>query len=80
MSDRKQKLKGTVVSTKMQKTIVVEVLRYKKHPRYKKYIRVSKRYKAHSENPEIREGDHVVIMSGRPLSRGKKWVVEERHT
>jgi len=70
-----QKLRGTVVSTKMQKTVVVAVTRLAKHPKVKKYIRVTKRYKAHSEDPGIEVGDIVTIVLSRPLSRDKRWQV-----
>jgi len=56
-----QRLKGTVVSTKMAKTVVVAVTRLKKHPRYKKYFRVTKKYKAHDEQETSKEGDTVIL-------------------
>lgn len=68
-----QTLDGTVVSTKMNKTIVVEVTRLKKHPRYHKYIRVTKRYKAHCEDSAIQEGARVTIRLTKPISRHKRW-------
>lgn len=73
-----QKIKGIVVSNKMAKTIVVEVTRLKKHPKYHKFMKITKRYKAHSENPEIAIGDKVVIVSTRPISREKRWKVSEK--
>ena len=69
-----QTFKGKVISNKMQKTVVVEVARLKKHPIYKKYIKLSKRYKAHVEEP-IEEGRTVIIESTKPMSKDKKWVV-----
>ncbi len=73
-----QKMKGVVVSTKMAKTVVVEVARLKKHPIYKKFMRITKRYKAHNENPNVAVGDRVVMVSTRPISKEKRWrVVEE---
>lgn len=75
MTERIQKLKGTVVSTKMQKTAVVEVTRLKKHPKYKKYFRVTKRYKAHNEDESLKAGDKVTIESARPISKEKRWVI-----
>lgn len=66
---------GKVVSAKMQKTVVVVVNRLKEHPRYKKRYVVSKRYKAHNENPEVKEGDTVLIEETRPISRDKRWRV-----
>jgi len=68
-------LKGTVVSTKMAKTVVVAVTRLKKHPRYKKYFRVTKKYKAHDEQETSKEGDTVILESTRPLSKGKRWKI-----
>ncbi len=71
-------LKGTVVSDKMTKTVVVEVLRLKKHTMYKKYYKVSTRYKAHDEKGEYHTGDVVMIRETRPLSRTKRWIVIEK--
>jgi small subunit ribosomal protein S17 len=61
------------MSDKMDKTVVVEVVRFKVHPVYKKYVRVRKRYKAHDEKNEYRVGDRVEIMEHRPLSRHKRF-------
>ncbi len=71
-------LKGTVVSDKMTKTVVVEVVRLKKHAMYKKYFKVSSRYKAHDEKGEYHTGDVVVIRETRPMSKTKRWVVVEK--
>jgi len=71
-------LKGTVVSDKMTKTVVVEVARLKKNPKYKKYYKVSARYKAHDEKGEYHTGDIVFIRESRPLSKTKRWVVTEK--
>ena len=69
-----QTLKGKVVSNKMQNTIVVEVVRLTRHPLYGKYMKISKRYKAHT--PEsIPEGTVVMIRSTRPISKDKRWEV-----
>ncbi|MEK7512774.1 MAG: 30S ribosomal protein S17 [Patescibacteria group bacterium] len=68
-------LKGTIVSDKMQKTRVVEIMRLVRHPRYHKYYTVSRRFKAHDEKNEYRTGEVVIIGEGRPLSRGKRWVI-----
>jgi len=65
--------KGTVVSNKMEKTIVVRVDRIKFHPRYGKKVKVSKRYKVHCVNPEVKEGDKVIFVECRPLSHDKRW-------
>ena len=64
-------LTGRVVSTKMQKTIAVEIERLQKHPTYGKYIRRTTKLLAHDEKSESREGDKVVISPCRPLSRRK---------
>lgn len=71
----KKKLKGIVVSDKMQKTAVVSVDRYVKHPKYKKYIKRSKRYKAHDENKQYKVGDRVIIQETRPISKDKHFEV-----
>jgi small subunit ribosomal protein S17 len=66
-------LTGRVVSSKMNKTIAVEVERLVKHPRYGKYIRRTTKLMAHDETNESREGDTVQISECRPLSRNKSW-------
>ncbi len=68
-------LKGYVVSDKMDKTVVVEIRRMKKHPKYKKYFKTNKRYKAHSPENEFHVGDKVVIRETRPISKDKRWIV-----
>ena len=70
-------LKGTVISARMQKTVVVQVDRLKKHPKYGKYYRVSKKFKAHDEKGEYRMGDIVTVRETRPLSKEKRWRVVE---
>ena len=67
---------GTVVSDKMQKTIVVQVDRQVKHGLYRKYVEKSRRYKAHDEKNEAKVGDRVQLVESRPLSREKRWVVQ----
>ena len=71
-------LKGIVVSDKMQKTVVVAVTRLKKHPKYKKYYKVTKRFKAHDEKGEYHTGDKVIIQETRPMSKEKRWRVFSR--
>lgn len=71
----KKTLTGVVVSDKMQKTVVVNVDRYVKHPKYGKFYTISKRYKAHSENNEYKVGDKVEIESCKPISKDKSFVV-----
>ena len=68
---------GTVVSDKMQKTVVVSVERKKKHRLYHKVVTVTDRYKAHDENDNCKLGDVVRIQECRPMSREKRWRVIE---
>jgi small subunit ribosomal protein S17 len=68
---------GRVVSDKMDKTVVVEILNIKSHPLYKKVIREQSRFKAHDERNDCRVGDLVRIMETRPLSKDKRWRVVE---
>ena len=68
-------LKGVVVSDKMTKTVVVSVTRLKKHPKYKKYYKVTKRFKAHDEKGEYHTGDKVIMQETRPVSKDKRWTV-----
>ena len=64
-------IQGTVVSNKMDKTIVVSVVSNKKHPLYKKVVKVTKKFKAHDEKNECGVGDIVEIIETRPLSKDK---------
>ena len=66
---------GVVTSDKMDKTIVVAVKDSVRHPLYKKIIRRTVKFKAHDEANECREGDRVMIMETRPLSKDKRWRV-----
>ncbi len=68
---------GTVVSDKMDKTVVVDVYRTTRHPLYGKILRRTKKYKAHDETNQCRLGDKVKIMETRPLSKDKRWRVTE---
>ena len=68
---------GTVVSDKMQKTVVVEVQSRGRHPLYKKIVRHSRRFKAHDEAGEAHVGDKVLIAETRPLSKDKRWRVAQ---
>lgn len=72
-----RKLKGTVISDKMTKTVVVRVDTLKRHPKYQKFYRVSKRFKAHDEKGEYHVGDIVIIAETRPMSKDKRWRVRE---
>ena len=72
---KKKKLKGVVVSHTNQKTAIVEVYQYRKHPIFKKYIKRSKRYKAHDEKNEYKAGDSVIMQESRPLSKDIHWII-----
>ena len=74
---RRNEKVGEVVSTKMQKTIVVAVEMRKAHPKYKKIMRSTKKFYAHDEQSSARLGDVVHIRETRPLSKLKRWSLEE---
>lgn len=71
-----KKLTGRVVSTKMDKTAMVEVVRFKTHPVYKKRMKVKKKFPAHDELG-TKVGDQVVIVETKPISKTKKWQILE---
>ena len=71
----RRRLLARVVSNKMDKTVVVEVVRKSRDAMYKKYVRHRARYKAHDEKNEYKVGDQVEIMEHRPISRDKRWKV-----
>ncbi|MCP4803740.1 MAG: 30S ribosomal protein S17 [Proteobacteria bacterium] len=71
-------LSGRVVSSKMDKTVSVEVTRRVKHARYHKYLNRTNVYKAHDADNQCEQGDTVTIRESRPLSKTKRWVVVER--
>ena len=77
MRGRRKSKVGQVVSNKMDKTVVVVVERLSRHPLYKKVIRIRKRFKAHDADNSCQVGDVVRIVESRPLSKEKRWVVEE---
>ena len=68
-------LKGIVVSDKMDKTVVVSISRFVKHPLYGKFYKISKKYKAHDEGNICKVGDKVEIVETRPISKDKKFKV-----
>jgi small subunit ribosomal protein S17 len=70
-------LRGVVVSNKMTKTITVEVTRTVRHPKYNKFLKRRAKYYAHDERSEAAPGDTVVIVESRPLSRLKRWRLQE---
>ncbi|UPA17970.1 30S ribosomal protein S17 [Borrelia sp. MN22-0132] len=75
--ENKKELIGKVVSDKMSKTIVVEIVQRKMHPIYHKYLKVSRRVKAHDEREESKLGDKVKIIESRPISKEKRWMLVE---
>lgn len=70
-------LKGIVVSTKMNKTIVIAIDTYKSHPLYKKRYKTTQKFYAHDEANLAKEGDMVTISETRPLSKTKRWMLVE---
>jgi len=76
--ERKHKTKiGKVVSDKMDKTVVVLVEYPRRHPLYKKTVKYRTKLKAHDEDNRCRTGDTVKVMESRPMSKTKRWCVEE---
>lgn len=73
----KRSLEGTVVSDKMEKTVVVSVERQFGHSKYKKQIKRTERYKAHDAGNTAAIGDRVVIQECRPLSKDKRWILKD---
>jgi small subunit ribosomal protein S17 len=71
----RRKMVGRVVSAKMQKTVVVEVVTHRRDPLYGKYVRSRARYKAHDEKNEFKAGDQVEIQEHSPISRDKRFIV-----
>ncbi|MBU1727358.1 MAG: 30S ribosomal protein S17 [Candidatus Omnitrophica bacterium] len=76
MGKRKEFI-GTVISDKMQKTIIVKVARLSKHPKYGRVVKISNKYKAHNEKGEARIGDKVLIAETRPLSKDKRFALKK---
>jgi small subunit ribosomal protein S17 len=74
----KRILQGVVVSDKADKTVTVKVERRFKHPLYQKTIRRSKKYAAHDETNQFKEGDTVRIVESKPISKSKRWTVLEK--
>jgi len=74
--NNRRRLTGVVVSNKMQKTVIVEVNRTYRHRLYKKVVSSKKRYMAHDEL-DCQLGDQVVLVESQPLSKNKRWVVEQ---
>lgn len=74
----KRNFTGTVVSNKMAKTLVVSVLRFRKHPKYQKRVKYSKKFKAHYDEGNYQVGDKVMIEETRPFSKEVKWQVIQK--
>ncbi len=70
-------LTGKVTSAKMEKTIVVEVTRLVQHTKYRRVVRISKKFYAHDETRQAKAGDTVRIVASRPLSKLKRWRLKE---
>lgn len=77
MPNKRRRLVGRVVSDKMTKTVVVSIERRKLHPIYKKVVKTTKKIMAHDETDAIQVGALVRVVESKPLSRHKRWVVEE---
>ncbi len=77
MPNKRKRLMGRVIRNSMEKTVVVEVERTTRHPLYKKVIRSRKNYKVHDESNSIPVGALVRIVESRPISKTKRWAVEE---
>src|ERR1700686_907759 len=71
----RRKMVGRVISAKMQKTVVVEVVTHRRDPLYGKYVPSRARYKVHDEKGELRAGGEVEVQEHRPISRQKRWIV-----
>jgi len=69
---------GVVISDKMDKSVIVEVSRTVLHPLYQKYVRKRTRFMAHDETNACKVGDRVRIIESRPLSRRKRWRIQEK--
>ncbi|HEX7224340.1 MAG TPA: 30S ribosomal protein S17 [Candidatus Limnocylindria bacterium] len=77
MQGKRRTKTGRVVSDKMDKTVVVSVERLRRHPIYKRVVRLSSKFKAHDQENTAKVGDTVRIEESRPLSREKRWTVVE---
>ncbi len=77
VADNRKSMTGTVVSDKMDKTVVVIVERRFSHPKFKKVVKTTQRYKVHDEKNECRSGDLISMRETRPLSKDKRWRLSE---
>ncbi|MBP7846362.1 MAG: 30S ribosomal protein S17 [Candidatus Pacebacteria bacterium] len=73
--NNKRTLQGTVVSNKMKDTVVVSVVRFVKHPKYQKFMKITKKLKAHNPGNTALVGDKVFIEESRPISKDKHFIV-----
>lgn len=73
--NKKRILRGIITSDKMMSTVVVRVERLIKHPKYKKFIKVSRKFKAHNPENQFHTGEKVLIQETRPMSKEKRWIV-----
>ena len=76
MKESKQELVGKVVSTSNNKTITIAVVTYKKHPLYNKNVKTTKKYAVHDEENKAKVGDIVKVVSSRPISKTKHFVLD----
>ncbi|MBH1989459.1 MAG: 30S ribosomal protein S17 [Myxococcaceae bacterium] len=77
MDRQKRVMQGVVTSTKMSKTITVEVTRTVRHPKYHKFLKRNDQYHAHDEQERCQQGDVVTIVESRPFSKSKRWRLKE---
>lgn len=77
MREQKRVLVGRVTSNRMDKTVIVQVERRKRHPLYGKVVGIRKKYKAHDAENQCQIGDMVSMIECRPLSREKRWMITE---
>ena len=75
MREQRKRLIGVVTSDKMDKTVIVTVSTTKRHPKYSKVMKYTKKYMVHDEQSTCRMGDRVEIIESRPISRNKRWAV-----
>jgi small subunit ribosomal protein S17 len=73
VANNRKSMSGTVVSDKMDKTVVIVVERKFSHPKFKKVVKTTRRFKVHDEKNECRSGDLITISETRPLSKDKRW-------
>jgi len=76
MENKKRHLEGVIVSDKMNKTRVVAITSFKKHPRYQKYTKSTTKVKVHDEDNIFKLGDEVIIEESRPISKEKRWIIK----